>query len=81
VKLNAKGFSACREGDESKSVNSLAIRIPKEIAESLKIKRDLPIVIYPSGPRKLIIEAVSNFFRIFYAFQRFPDRQSSIPYY
>jgi antitoxin component of MazEF toxin-antitoxin module len=45
-----------RRGRVAKSGNSLVIRIPKEIAESLKIKRDLPIVIYPSEPRKLIVE-------------------------
>ena len=43
-------------GRVAKSGNSLVIRIPKKIAESLKIKRDLPVVIYPSEPRKLIIE-------------------------
>jgi len=52
-------FGLERRGRIAKSGNSLVIRIPKEIAESLKIKRDLPIVIYPSEPRKLIIEVVS----------------------
>ena len=45
-----------RRGRVAKSGNSLIIRIPKEIADSLKIKRDQPIVIYPSEPKKLIIE-------------------------
>ena len=49
-------FGLERRGRVAKSGNSLVIRIPKEIADSLKIKRDLPIVIYPSEPRKLIIE-------------------------
>lgn len=51
-----KLFGLERRGRVAKSGNSLVIRIPKEIAESLKIKRDLPIVIYPTEPRKLIIE-------------------------
>lgn len=49
-------FGLERRGRVAKSGNSLVIRIPKEIADSLKIKRDLPIIIYPSEPRKLIIE-------------------------
>ena len=49
-------FGLERRGRVAKSGNSLVIRIPKEIAESLKIKRDLPIVIYPSEPKKLIVE-------------------------
>ena len=49
-------FGLERRGRVAKSGNSLVIRIPKEIADSLKIKRDLPIAIYPSEPRKLIIE-------------------------
>lgn len=44
-------FGLERRGRVSKSGNSLVVRIPKEIADSLKIKRDLPIVIYPSEPR------------------------------
>ncbi len=38
------------------SGNSLVIRIPKEMAQSLKIKRDMPIVIYPAETKKLVIE-------------------------
>ncbi len=49
-------FGLERRGRVAKSGNSLIIRIPKEIADSLRIKRDLPIVIYPSELRKLIIE-------------------------
>lgn len=49
-------FGLERRGRVAKSGNSLVIRIPKDIVDSLKIKRDLPIVIYPSEPKKLIIE-------------------------
>ncbi len=49
-------FGLERRGHIAKSGNSLVIRIPKEIADSLKIKRDQPIVIYPSEPRKLVVE-------------------------
>lgn len=52
-------FGLERRGRVAKSGNSLVIRIPKEIVELLKIKRDLPIVIYPSEPKKLIIEVES----------------------
>lgn len=55
-----KLFGLERKGRVTKSGNSLVIRIPKEIAESLKIKRDLPIVLYPTEPRKLIIEEVEG---------------------
>ncbi|MDG6976116.1 MAG: AbrB/MazE/SpoVT family DNA-binding domain-containing protein [Nitrososphaerota archaeon] len=49
-------FGLERRGRVSKSGNSLVIRIPQEIAKSLRIKRDLPVVIYPSEPKKLVIE-------------------------
>lgn len=49
-------FGLERRGRVAKSGNSLVIRIPREIAESLKIKRNLPIIVYPSDPKKLIIE-------------------------
>lgn len=29
---------------------------PQEIAKSLWIKRDMPLVIYPSEPKKLVVE-------------------------
>ena len=38
------------------SGNSLVIRIPKEMVQSLRIKRDMPIVIYPAEKKKLVIE-------------------------
>jgi len=49
-------FGLERRGRVAKSGNSLVIRIPREIAESLKIKRDLPIVIYPADSKRLIVE-------------------------
>lgn len=49
-------FGLERKGRVAKSGNSLVVRIPKEIAESLNVRRDMPIVIYPSEPRKLIVE-------------------------
>jgi flavin-dependent dehydrogenase len=49
-------FGLERRGRVAKSGNSLVIRIPQEIAKSLRIKRDLPVVIYPSEPKKLVIE-------------------------
>ena len=49
-------FGLERRERVAKSGNSLLIRIPKKIAESLKIKRDSPLVIYPSVPRRLIVE-------------------------
>ena len=49
-------FGLERRGRVAKSGNSLVIRIPKDIANSLKIKRNLPILIYPSEPKRLIIE-------------------------
>jgi len=57
AEVKKKGlFELERRGHVAKSGNSLVIHIPKEIADSLKIKRDLPILIYPSEPKKLIIE-------------------------
>ena len=49
-------FGLERRGRVVKSGNSLVIRIPKEIVESLKIKRDTPVIIYPSESKKLVIE-------------------------
>jgi antitoxin component of MazEF toxin-antitoxin module len=53
-------FGLERRGRVAKSGNSLVIRIPKEIAKSLQIEPDLPIVIYPTEKRKLIIEVESQ---------------------
>ena len=49
-------FGLEKRGRVARSGNSLVIRIPKEITDSLKIKRDTPIIIYPSDSKKLIIE-------------------------
>lgn len=57
AEVKRRGFFGLeRRGRVAKSGNSLVIRIPKEIAESLKVKRDMPIIIYPSEPKKLVIE-------------------------
>lgn len=57
VEVKRRGlFGLEKRGRVAKSGNSLVIRIPKEIADSLKIKRDMPLVIYPSEPRKLVVE-------------------------
>ncbi len=49
-------FGLEKRGRVSKSGNSLVIRIPKEIVDSLGIKRDLPVLIYPSERSKLVVE-------------------------
>jgi hypothetical protein len=51
-------FGLEKRGHVAKSGNSLVIRIPKEITDSLKIRRDMPIIIYPSDSKKLVIEVV-----------------------
>ena len=57
AEVKKRGFFGLeRRGRVAKSGNSLVIRIPQEIAKSLKIKRDLPIVIYPSDEKKLVVE-------------------------
>ncbi len=38
------------------SGNSLVIRVPREIAKSLKLEKDTDITIYPTEKRKLIVE-------------------------
>jgi len=40
----------------TKSGNSLVIRVPREIAKSLKLEKDTDITIYPTEKRKLIVE-------------------------
>jgi hypothetical protein len=49
-------FGLEKRGRVAKSGNSLIVRIPKEIVQSLKIKPDLPVLIYPSEKGKLVIE-------------------------
>ena len=52
-------FGLERRGRVSKSGNSLVIRIPQEIVKSMKLKRDLPIIIYPSDKDRLVVEVES----------------------
>ena len=40
----------------TRSGNSLVIRVPREIAKSLKLEKDTDITIYPTEKRKLIVE-------------------------
>jgi hypothetical protein len=49
-------FGLEKKGRITKSGNSLVIRIPKEIADSLKIEKDCSITIYPSDKKRLIVE-------------------------
>ena len=57
AEVRKRGFFGLeRRGRVAKSGNSLVIRIPQEIAKTLKIKRDLPVVIYPSDEKKIVIE-------------------------
>jgi hypothetical protein len=49
-------FGLERRARVTKSGNSLVIRVPKEIAKSLKIDKDTAITIYPTEKRKLIVE-------------------------
>ena len=49
-------FGLERRARVTKSGNSLVIRVPKEIAKSLRIEKDTAITIYPTEKRKLIVE-------------------------
>ena len=49
-------FGLERRGKVSRSGNSLVIRIPQEIVKSMNLKRDIPIVIYPSDKDRLVVE-------------------------
>jgi len=49
-------FGLERKGRVTKSGNSLVIRVPKEIADSLNIEKDSQITIYPSDRKRLIVE-------------------------
>jgi len=49
-------FGLERKGRITKSGNSLVIRVPREIADSLNIERDSRITIYPSDRKRLIVE-------------------------
>ena len=52
-------FGLERRGRVSKSGNSMVIRIPQEIVKAMKLKRDLPIIIYPSDKDRLVVEVES----------------------
>lgn len=49
-------FGLERRGKVTRSGNSLVIRIPKEIAESLGLEKDTDIKIYPAEKKRLIVE-------------------------
>jgi len=49
-------FGLERRGKVARSGNSLVIRIPKEIAESLGLEKDTDIKIYPAEKKRLIVE-------------------------
>ncbi len=57
AEVKKKGlFGLERKGRITKSGNSLVIRVPKEIADSLNIEKDSQITIYPSDKKRLIVE-------------------------
>ena len=57
AEVKKKGlFGLERKGRITKSGNSLVIRVPKEIADSLNIEKDCQITIYPSDKKRLIVE-------------------------
>ncbi len=58
-KSGSAASSGSGGGGVSKSGNSLVIRIPQEIAKSMKLKRGLPIIIYPSDKDRLVVEVES----------------------
>jgi len=48
-------FGLYRESKISYSGNSLIIRIPKDIAKFMKLKKELPVVIYPENKNTISI--------------------------
>jgi YgiT-type zinc finger domain-containing protein len=48
-------FGLHKESKISYSGNSLIVRIPKEIAEFMKLKKESPIIIYPENKNTLSI--------------------------
>ena len=57
AEMKKKGlFGLERRSRITKSGNSLVIRVPKEIADSLHIAKDSEITIYPSDKKRLIVE-------------------------
>jgi len=49
-------FGLCRESKISYSGNSLIIRLPKEIAKFMDLKRESPIIIYPESKNKIAVD-------------------------
>lgn len=49
-------FGLSRQSKVSFSGNSLIIRIPKDIAKFMNIKKETPISIHPEGKNKILIE-------------------------
>ncbi len=49
-------FGLGKESKISYSGNSLIIRIPKKIAEFMKIKKETPVLVHPHGRNKIEIE-------------------------
>ena len=53
----AKGlFGLTKQSKISYSGNSLILRIPKEIAKFLNLKKEKPVLMHPEGKNKLMIE-------------------------
>ena len=46
-------FGLSKQGKISYSGNSLILRIPREIAKFLNLKKEEPVIIYPEGKNKL----------------------------
>ena len=49
-------FGLIKQSKVGYSGNSLIIRIPKEIAKFMGLKKEKPVSIYPEGKNKLLIE-------------------------
>jgi len=49
-------FGLCRESKISYSGNSLIIRIPKEIAKFMDLKKESQIIIYPENKTKISVD-------------------------
>lgn len=48
-------FGLCRETKISYSGNSLIVRIPKDIAKFMNLKKESPILIYPEDNNKITL--------------------------
>ena len=49
-------FGLCKQSKISYGGNSLIIRVPKEIAKFLNLKKESPVVIYPENKHKISID-------------------------